>query len=302
MDMKFINKNGTELEFKEGFNVVESSLSPFKEIVKKQESTGFAVKFEENEVKFDDIFTLQFNVKKVGSVSCLFKKDDLNKEEIINEITNLKEIKVKDIDTAKSKIKSLLEIIKKYNSLFVVYKPNGDFLLNEDQFKEATDLVTFYMEQVNEDAEIDDSKKVKLENPIKVIKKDKYHFLFAIIASFLIGFTISIAIFDIYLGKLIYIFFFICSIAGMTLNGFIYNDSMKKNKFLSTHFIITSCSTLLGLALSVGGYLIFKNVSKDKPAQNPSIFLMIIIAILLILLSAGIAFVIRKLKQKKRAK
>ena len=304
MSMKFVNKDGKELEFSELFNFVESSLSPFKEIIKKSDLSGNVIKIEEEEIKFEDVFTLQINVKKVGSVSCLFKKDNFNKEEVVNNVTNLKEIKVKDIESAKTKVKCLLEIVNSLSPIAIIFKPNGDYQLDTDQFKELSSSLTFFIQKVDEEVEEtgEEKKKIKLDNPFKVLAKDKYHFIFALVASFLIGFASSVAIFDIYLGKLIYIFFFVCAAAGMTLNAFIYNDSIKKNKIISTHFILTGVSTLIGLGLSVGGYLIFESLAKDKPIKNPNLMLIIVVALGLALLSIGIAFLIRFIKSKKRAK
>ena len=304
MGMKFINKSGTELEYLEQFNVVPSSLSPFKEVLGKSELTDWSIKLEDEGLPFDSIFTLRVNVKKVGSVSCLFKKDGFNKEEVVNKVMELKEIKVKDLSTAKEKIGNLLEIITQNSPIFVVYKPNGDYQLSEEEFKDCCSLLCFFVNKVEEESNEQEgsSSKFKLENPFKVLAKDKYHFIFGLVAAFLIGFTVSIAIFDIYLGKMIYIFFFICALAGMTLNGFIYNDSLKHGKIKSTYFILTVASSLVGYLLSFGGYYLFLHLSKDKPATEPRKLLIIAVGLALILLSSCVAFVVFKLKQKKRAK
>ena len=304
MGMKFINKNGTELEFLEQYNVVSSSLSPIKEILGKNELTDWSIKLEEEELPFDSIFTLRVNVKKVGSISFLFKKEGFNKEEVVTKIIDLKEIKVKDHETAVSKVKSLFEITSQNSPLFVICKGNGDYQLSEEEFKEICSTLCFFVNKVEEESEdqSNSSSKFKLENPFKVLAKDKYHFIFGLVAAFLIGFTVSIAIFDIYLGKMIYIFFFICALAGMTLNGFIYNDSFKHGKIKSTYFILTVASSLVGYLLSFGGYYLFLSLSKDKPTTEPRKLLIIAVGLALILLSSCVAFIIFKIKQNKRAK
>ena len=300
--MKFINKNGNELEFLKRFNQINSSISPIKELFGKNELTDWSIKLDEEEIGFDNIFTLKVNVKKVGSVLCLFKKDNFNKEEVVNEVINLKEIKVKDLETSKSKVKSLLEIVEKREPLLTLYRPSGDYQLDEETYQQLGYSICLYVIPSNSVEEQDDSKKIKLDNPFKVLAKDKYHFVFGIVAAFLIGFTISIAIFDMYLGKLIYIFFLICTLAGMTLNGFIYHDSIKRNKLLSTHFILTVAASLVGYALSIGGYILFKSLAKEKPTTDPKLLLILGAGIALIAISACVAFLVKFIKDKKRAK
>ena len=300
--MKFINKNGSELEFLERFDQINSSASPIKELFGKNELTDWSIKLGEEEIAFENVFTLKVNVKKVGSVLCLFKKDGFNKEEVVNEVVNLKEIKVKDSETAKSKVKSLLEIVEKYELLLTLYKPNGDYQLGEEVYQQLGSSLCLYVVPSSSIEEQNENKKFKLENPFKVLAKDKYHFVFGIVAAFLIGFTVSIAIFDMYLGKIIYIFFLICTLAGMTLNGFIYHDSIKKNKLLGTHFILTVGASLVGYALSIGGYILFKNLAKEKPITDPKLLLILGVSLALIGLSACVAFLVKFIKNKKRAK
>ena len=141
-----------------------------------------------------------------------------------------------------------------------------------------------------------------LFNPISVIKKDKFHFLFALIATFLIGFTLSIGIFNAYAGKLICIFFFICSLAGSFLNFMIYKDAFKTNKFGSPFVTTTIISSVIGLGLSIGGYYIFKATSNEVLAITPHILMILGIVLFVYMASSSIPLLIDFIKNKKRKK
>ena len=128
--------------------------------------------------------------------------------------------------------------------------------------------------------------KLKLFNPIPVIKKDKFHFLFALVATFLIGFTLSIGIYNAYAGKLICIFFFICSLAGAFLDFMIYKDAFKEYPVKSPFVVMTGFSSLVGLGISIGGYFIFKATSNEVLAVEPH-FLMILAIIIAVYMASS---------------
>ena len=142
--------------------------------------------------------------------------------------------------------------------------------------------------------------KSKLLNPIPVIKKDKFHFLFALIATFLIGFTLSIGIYNAYAGKLICIFFFICSLAGSFLNFMIYKDAFKANKLGSPFVTTTIISSMIGLGLSIGGYYIFKVTSNEVLAATPHILMILGIILFVYMVSSSIPLLIDYLKKRKK--
>ena len=141
-------------------------------------------------------------------------------------------------------------------------------------------------------------KKIKFFNPITVIKKDKFHFLFALVATFLIGFTLSIGIYNAYAGKLICIFFFICSLAGMFLNFMIYKDAFReypvKNSFVAT----TAISSLFGLGISIGGYFIFKATSNEVLAVSPHIMMILGVIFAVYLASSSLPLLVDYLIKK----
>ena len=154
-------------------------------------------------------------------------------------------------------------------------------------------------QKVKEPKQPKERTKINFANPFKVIAEDKYHYLFALVAAFLIGFTLDIAIFDIKLGKMIYIFFFICCVIGMVLNCFIYKDTLAEKGFKSYEYIINIAVSLVGVGLSIGGYFIFLSLAKDKPANNPNVALILFAPILALLVSVGISFVLNKFSKKR---
>ena len=141
--------------------------------------------------------------------------------------------------------------------------------------------------------------KIVFTNPFKKIVEDKYHYLFALVAAFLIGFTLDIAIFDILLGKLIYIFFFICCVIGMVLNCFIYKDTINEKGFKSYEFILNGAVSLVGVGLSIGGYFIFYSLAKDKPDVGPNVALILFMPILALLVSVLASFLLNKIVKKR---
>ena len=142
--------------------------------------------------------------------------------------------------------------------------------------------------------------KFKFVNPIPIITKDKFHFLFALIATFLIGFTASIGIHDAYAGKMLCIFFFICALAGSFLNFMIYKDTFKNNRVVSFYSLLTLLSSLIGVGLSIGAYALFKAISKDELVVAPHIMMIIAIILAVYLISASLPILVSYIKEKKK--
>ena len=301
--MKFISNQGLELDYTETFNIVNRSLSPFKEILNKKDTSGFSIELEET-ISFENIFQLQVNVKQAGSFAFLFKKEGFNKEEAINEILPLKDMPSKSNEDIINKTKALFEVANKHFPLMVIYKPNGKYFLEADALKEISgDLLCFFAEHVdNEVEEANKDGKFKFENPFKLIAKEKMHFIFGIIAPFLITFTLSLAIYDIYAAKMIYIFFFICAAAGMFLNAFIYFDTIKAHRLKEMYTVLTIIFTLIGLGLGVGGYLVFKMLNKEPPKVLPSIMIIVLASLAAVVISAFCSLIIKAIKGKKKAR
>ena len=301
--MKFVKTDGLEIEYSSEFNVVEK-ISPFIEIITKKPLTDFSiVTNEEKSISFENIFQLQVNVNNAGSVSFLFEKGTLNKEEIVEKISALRELPSKTESDIENKIKSLFEIVLPYSPLASIFNQNGKFKLSPSTVEVlSAEVLSFY---VNPSSGSADSKrspnafggitkeKQGFENPFKVIAKDKFHFLFALVSTFLIGFTVSIGVYDCYLGKMILIFFFICSLSGIVLNAFIYYDTFKSHYFNEMYTILTIVANIVGIALSFGGYALFLHLTPDKLLKNPNIIMIVAIVIGATIISVSGSYLIR---------
>lgn len=316
--MKIIDSQGKEYLHNIVFEEVDANDFPFIEIIQQKDLS----KCKLDDLSFERIFQLKVNVKKAGSVIFLFDKEELNKEELIQGISPLGELPSVTTEDLINKVKSLYELASKFNPKLSIYYPYGEITLMADCFVEQTNNVpTLYVNNFEEDMldsknkkykkedtnesrdekEPKEKKKFKFSNPFKILANDKYHYVFALVAAFLVGFTLDIAIFDMYLGKLIYIFFLICCLIGMVLNCFIYKDTFVSNGFKSMEFIVDVTVSLIGLGLSVGGYFIFLSLAKEIPNPKPSVLLIIGPTLGALILSIAVAFLIKLLINKKRA-
>ena len=333
--MRFCDSRDQEYKYNGVFTEVSISSFPFLDIIQQKDLS----KYKLDDLSFDNIFQLKVNVKKVGSVIFLFKKEDFNREDFTRLVAPLGELPSITIGDAINKVRSLFEIALRFSPLVAIYYPFGECSLFPECFETLVcGITTFYVNGFNESLlnakkqkprkeekpkpapkdkpapvakeekpskpkepkEPKEKTKFNFVNPFKIIAADKYHYLFALVAAFLIGFTLDIAIFDIYLGKLIYIFFFICCVIGMVLNCFIYRDTLNANGAKSMEFLVNIIVSVIGIGLSIGGYFIFLSLAKEKPATNPSVALILFIPILAIAVSVGISFLL-KLLNKKRA-
>lgn len=300
--MKFLNDQGLNLEYLEQFNVVSNSISPFKEIVEKKSDFNFSIELDKA-YKNEEVFQMQINVKHAGSFTFLFVKEGFEKDKIVNDVVPLKDMQSKDNESTLNKIDALYKVMKKYSPLLSIYSPSGKYSPSIEQIKSLCEnLLTFYLqEEVKEESKEDkgEKKEFKFENPFKVIAKDRFHFLFAFVAAFLIGFTVSISIYDIYANKLIYIFFLVCCLAGMVLNAFIYSDTFQSHTFKDMNTIMTIVSNLAGFGLSLGAYAIFTAITPDKLKNPPAMWMLILIILGALALSACGSLIILMIKRRK---
>lgn len=328
--MKFVGNKEQQSSFSLRFQETETNTFPFVDILLQRDLSQIRY-IDTEEIPFDNIFQLKVNIKRVGSVLFFFKKESFNKDGFVEEVTPLGEIESNTIADVIYKTRRLYEVASRFNPLFSIYCPQGDYILYQDCFESLIQGVpTFYLydydpsvlqtknnrrkEEKNEKkpAKVQqngdkleknkNSEKFKFSNPFKVLKEDKYHYIFAFVSAFLIGFTIAIAVFDMYLGKKIYYFFLVCALVGAVLNTLIYKDTFVSHKFKSMEMICNICISLIGFGLSIGGYFIFKLLAKDKPVENPNLLFILLIPVVVIALSAAIGYLVSVIIQKKKSK
>ena len=310
------DSNDNKIQFTEAFNMVDRNISPIKEIISKSDLTNLSISVdEENKIALNDVFTLLVNVKESGSIYALFNKENLNKEEIISKLQELKKIKVVDLESAKNKTKEALKILDEYHPYIYLYVEKRDYPLSMDELKEVYEgqLTFLYAPKVVDEEETPkeeegkiyiEKKKFSIKEFVKPIKKYKYHFMFLSISTLLIGFALSLAIFNSMLAKGIAALFYICAFIGAFLNTYIYFDYFKKNTFKDKLFIYSICFNTLGLLISALLYLGYNAIDKTEGKENLSMGLIIgmsiLATIIITMLSIGLAFLIRKSKKKKK--
>lgn len=133
--IEFLLSEEKTILFENSINEVFDNESPFKEIVEKDDYTGYSVVFDgdkENPIKFSDLFHLKVNVKNVGGFDFLFKQEGFEKEKVIDGVSGLKEMPVENVEQAKEKVNALFNTIKESNPLFFLYSPKGEFKLEID--------------------------------------------------------------------------------------------------------------------------------------------------------------------------
>ena len=154
---KFISPNKEETVFEEKVVEIDKKSSPFKEILEKKDFSGFSISLNEQTISLMDSFQLQVNVKSVGTFRFIFNKEGFEKDEIINQVTSLKDIEITDIRTAQNKIDALLSIINKPYLLFMIYEGLDDLYINNDYFHQQMnkDIQTFLIKKEKDNKGMD---------------------------------------------------------------------------------------------------------------------------------------------------
>lgn len=320
--MKFIRKDGSIISFQEHLSLVNKDTSPIKEIIARNDLSEFYY-VDEDTTSFKDIVQIQVNVIDVGVMIFLFKSASFNKETFIAEVSKLKEIQINSFYDVLNKMKSLYVVTETFNPLCVIYVPSGKYSIYVDCFKTIIgNIDTLYVTQEKLENNIEEgivpskdktqinksdktkngksSFKVTFTQIVNIFKKEKFHFLFAFIATFLLGVTLAIGIFDAYAGKMICIFFFICSLAGAFLNFMIYKDTYKQGGFKTLFNILTICLSLIGIFGGFGVYMAFKAITKDVPAVMPNTLMIIGLMVLLYAISMSLPLLVIYIKEKKK--
>lgn len=320
--MKFIRKDSSIISFQEHLSLVNKDTSPIKEIIARNDLSEFYY-VDEDTTSFKDIVQIQVNVIDVGVMIFLFKSASFNKETFIAEVSKLKEIQINSFYDVLNKMKSLYVVTETFNPLCVIYVPGGKYSIYVDCFKTIIgNIDTLYVTQEKLENNIEEgivpskdkpqiNKSDKTKNGkssfketftqiVNIFKKEKFHFLFAFIATFLLGVTLAIGIFDAYAGKMICIFFFICSLAGAFLNFMIYKDTYKQGGFKTLFNILTICLSLIGIFGGFGVYMAFKAITKDVPAVMPNTLMIIGLMVLLYAISMSLPLLVIYIKEKKK--
>ena len=319
--MKFILKDGSVISFQDRFSLVNKDVSPIKDIISRKDLSEFYYA-DENTISFKELIQIQVNVIDVGVMIFVFQTATFNKDSYISEVSKLKEMQINSFYDVLSKMKALYAVSEPFNPLFVIYIPNGKYQIYDDCFKTMnTNIFTLYVTEAKQEVKVEANKvaikqmanknenkkegekisfKERCSEIFGVIKKEKIHFLFSVIATLLLSVTLAIGVFDSYAGKMICIFFFICSLAGAFLNFMIYKDTYKQSGFKSLFNILTIVFSVIGIGVGLAIYMIFKSLTKDVPEVQPHVLLIIALMIILYAISMALPLLISFIKEKKK--
>ena len=290
------------LSFDNVINEASENDALFSLLLSKGDYYDYSLSFDDEESRYNlkGTFQFQVNISKVGSFHFLIKHDSFDKQEAVMEIIRLKEIEVTDLESAKNKVNALFDFVKKYDILFSIYTPKGEYSLSIDQLD--YNLFMFFI-KVSEKPVIEEKEAVScasnedksflgiLKMVFSPLAKDYIHYIFVIVAGFLISFTTGVGVFNVYKNNAISIFFFGCAVVGLVLSGFIFVDFFKKSKFKSFAFVWSVIVSLIGIAIGAAGFMIFFSTQKELPENLASPKNIIIIQCLTAFIATALAVV-----------
>ena len=136
----------------------------------------------------------------------------------------------------------------------------------------------------------------------KQIVDEKFSLIFIMVSAVIVELATYIGFNYSFGGKGISVFFFICSVIGAGLNGFVYYDMCKEGKINKRLFGIVSCAYLIGALIGFGGYVLFFYLQKEKPSNLPNFALLTFITLAIAIVVDILAAIIAQLISKKLAK
>lgn len=300
----------------------------------------------EEKISLENVFILQVNIKESASCFFAFPLENFPKDEVINKVAALKKIKVIDLSSSKSKTSELFNVVKEFKPYFIIYQVKNSISLYkgevEEIFNESGLNETSYLffvpkeepviEENKEETPIEeevapieeapvveekekpskqkDNKFKEFKNYVMMdinnIKKNKYHFIFLTVSSFLFGFASSVGFCNAMIGQLITILFFICAAVGLFLNTYIYVDYFKEFKFKSRMFIYSILFNILGMGVSLGAAMIFYTLDKSDIKTVVSAEMLVgvttAMSVISILLAVTIGYAVVYFERKAKAK
>ena len=323
---KFIPPKGEPITFTQSIVEVEEDFSPIKEILKKNDFSNFYFvpsDNDEDKIALSSVFQLQVNVKNVGVFHFIFKSEGFNKEEVVNQVSALKDMNVDNSESARYKVNALISILKNYDPLFAVYKENPDtyyyayqvdmiinrmfpvFVVKGEEDLQMDEIFigdTFFEESASKPEKKKKIVKVSKEKLLKDLFKNKFSLLLIFVSTVLIQVSIPLGILNVYSKNALYIFLFICGVIGIVMNAYCYIDYFRNRNIKNPLFLFSTLANLIGLGVGIGVFAIFYNIS-NKEEGVPAIgsFIAIGVLVTLIVVAATIAiiyFIPRKNKTK----
>lgn len=322
--IKYILHSKDTEEFYADFNKVNLDSPIFDDILNRSNLDSITF-IKEEKYSLNDLFQLRVNVSDVGLFHFFYEINGFDKEEIIKEISILKEIEVTDLESAINKVNKLLDIAKKYDPKFLIFKEQGNKYSILDQLEKiiGNDLLTFVdlekdlppqeeiqeapVNKIVEDANPNKEKTEKKKEPKqnaqfkKDFKENKFHFLLLLVSTLLLMTSISLGILNIYAKNLLSIFLFISAAIGLVMNGLSYYDFFRVFKIKNKLFALSLVSNLIGLGLGVGGFAILFNITPTIETA-PKLGLLILYGLVASILSIALVILLTYFLPKKPSK
>lgn len=258
----------------------------------------------------DQLYQLDIKINEVGKTSIFFLKDAFNKDELLSQVSALKEMPVSDIILKKKKVDALLAIISQFSPIFLIFNSDKNVPYGIDNFT-TYNFPVLYVKQKEKKVVID-KKTGEIKQPSKFalaaerVWKEKFIVIFLFISTLITGFCLPSGIYNCYINNVVYIFFFIMVAACTILSGFIYRDLFKKEQIKSPLFVTGLIFNILGVGAGFGFYSIYFNALTNVPEVIPNIGVFalytFLISIVLIIISIIVPIVVEKLLKKNTAK
>lgn len=302
--IKIIINEEQSVSYTGQFNDIDDTTSPFKEILHSRDVFNLKLSINgEEEYSLENSLLLKISVKPVGVFNILLKNENINKKEIIDKVEALKELPVTNNDEAKEKVSNVVDLFDKEELLFVIYKPCGEFSLKKEEI--PFDCFVFFTPKKEEMVVVEEKKEKndffeKFLGFFAPLKNNGIHYAFALIATFLIGFTISIGLYNYYAANKLYILFFVCTFIGLVLLTFVHIDFFKNHYLKSSDYALTLIIEYLTGALSVGIFVIFYSLQTNISESLTSPRLIILLTALLVVVSPIITGLVGYLLKGKK--
>lgn len=322
LDILIKDENNKDLIINNSNEIVDCKNPFLVDIKGNRDISTYKIFLNGNEFPSDNILIFSVKVSGLGKIVALMDKNKFNRDEIYKKISPLKDVEVNNSEVALSKLVKAIRFVEEEKPLMTFYFPIDDYYFNHDELYESlgeTNLL--FVDKIEKPKKVKPVKehnnskilsKVKLpawlnkENlaaPFILFWKNALHFLFVLISGFLVFFALSIAIYNSYAGKAIYIFFYICCLAGTGLSGAIFSTIFKRHSIKSLWYFESLFVSIVGACIGIGGFVLYFNSLNNLPYYIPSsgkiILVSILISLALIVISSIIPLFIKKYKENK---
>ena len=201
----------------------------------------------------------------------------------------------------------MLDLFKSYSPLFYIYT------YKEENTLGTVDAPIFVYKQIEKTAEEvnveDNQPKVeeeKKENQfvkdMKNIVKNKYHFIFIVVSTFLFSFAASVGYCNVVIGKNIAALFFICAFVGVFLNTFVYKDYFEVKSIKNRLFPYSLVFNFVGIGLGIAATSLYhsfdKSGVKEAVTTKSLVLINILMCVIMVTVTVAFAFLLNYLFKK----